>query len=300
MKKFYLILTIIILFCNSIYSQWAPIGAKWTYTMTFNMSNNIDTFVIRSVGDTSIQGHLCKILQKNAGLCDLRPLREYMYEDNGKVFFYDNSRNIFQMLYDFNGNIGDSTVIYPDDYPSNDYISTIIDSISTININSHILKKLYLHCSPSSINWIPSNSGVVIENIGDTYYMFPWLFGGCDAQWAGPLRCYEDTVIGTYNFNTAVSCDYVFVEINPTKCFINLSTFPNPFTNSTVISIPEYLILNNVTIDIFDLQGREIKEFHNINTHQLTLYRTDFNTPGIYFIRIKSAQFSETIKLIVQ
>jgi len=254
MKKFYLISTIIILFCNSIYSQWAPIGAKWTYTMTFNMSNNIDTFVIRSVGDTSIQGHLCKILQKNAGLCDLRPLREYMYEDNSKVFFYDNSRNIFQMLYDFNGNIGDSIIIYPDDYPSNDYISTIIDSISTINVNSHILKKLYVHCSPSSINWIPSNSGVVIENIGDTYYMFPWLFGGCDAQWAGPLRCYEDTVLGAYNFNTAPSCDYtLLVGINETNNPFKIDIFPNPASEQINLDINIDNSFNYYIYNIFGL-----------------------------------------------
>ena len=253
MKKFYLHITIIILFCNSLYSQWAPIGAKWIYTMTFNMSNNIDTFVIRSVGDTSIQGHLCKILQKNTGLCDLRPIKEFMYEDSGKVFFYDNSRNIFQMLYDFNGNIGDSTVIYPGDYPSTDYISTTIDSISSININSHILKKLYVHCSSSSLNWIPSNSGVVIENIGDTYYMFPWLFGGCDAQWARPLRCYEDAVVGAYNFNTAPNCDYtLLVGINETNNPLKIAIFPNPASEQINL---ETNIDNSFNYNIYNIFG---------------------------------------------
>lgn len=299
MKTKAIFFAIVFFYCHTLFSQWAPVGAKWIYTMTFNMSNNIDTFVIHSIGDTIIQGHLCQTLQKNAGLCDLRPLKEYMYEDSGKVFFYDETRNIFQMLYNFNGNIGDSTIIYPDDYPSTDYISATIDSISSININSHILKRLFVHYSSSSFIWTPMG-GDIIENIGDIHYMFPWTFYGCDAQWAGPLRCYEDTVIGPFNFNTAVSCDYVYVEINTPKCLINFSTFPNPFTNSAVISIPEYLTLNNVIVDIFDLQGRKIKEFHNINTPQLTLSRADFNTPGIYFIKIKSTQFSETIKLIVQ
>ena len=300
MKKIFFVTTIIILFCNALYCQWAPIGAKWTYSLTFVMSNDIDTFVVRSVGDTSIQGHLCKILKKSAGLCDLRPIIEYMYEDSGKVFFYDNSRNIFQILYDFNGNIGDSTVIYPDYYPSNDYISTIIDSISSININSHVLKKLYVHCSSSSTNWIPSNSGVVIENIGDTYYMFPWLFGGCDAQWAEPLRCYEDTVVGAYNFNTAPSCDYtLLVGINEVDNLSNINVSPNPVTQNTQINLPQNISLINLTIEIFDIQGRKVKKYCNLKEHQLTLTRSEFNVGGLYFVQIKNNDFSETIKLVV-
>jgi len=223
-----------------------------------------------------------------------------MYEDSGKVFFYDNSRNIFQMLYNFVGNIGDSTVVYPDDYPSTDYISATIDSISSININSHILKKLFVHYSSSSFIWTPMG-GDIIENIGDTYYMFPWTFYGCDGAWSRPLRCYEDTVIGAYNFNTAPSCDYtLIVGINEAYNLSNISVNPNPFTQTTQINLPENISFNNLTIEIFDILGRKVKSYFNIKEHQITLNRSDFKEMGLYFVRIKNNEYSEVIKLVVQ
>ncbi len=80
---------------------FAPTGATWTYSQWHFMSPLIDTFKIRSVGDTIIQSKQCKILLKNEIGCDLREPKEFMYSDSGKVFFYDTSRHSFQMLYNF-------------------------------------------------------------------------------------------------------------------------------------------------------------------------------------------------------
>ncbi len=282
MKKIILITAIVIFFCNSLFSQWAPVGAKWTYTETFYMSTAIDTFTIRSIGDTAIQSHQCKILKKSAGICDCRPIREYIYEDSGKVFFYDNSRNSFQMLYNFNANIGDSTVIYPADYPSNDYIATIIDSISTININSHVLKKLFVHHSFSSYFWVPIGNEI-IENIGDTYYMFPWVYGGCDASWAGPLRCYEDIVIGAYNFGTAQSCDYTTVGINEFDNDFKIYVFPNPASNQINIKTN---FKKRYYYNIYNLFG-QLEQAGILQSDYTTISTSDFSN-GVYNIVIST------------
>ena len=47
------------MFANA--QNWAPIGAKWTYTETFYMTSSQDTLTIRSIGDTVIQTHHCKV-----------------------------------------------------------------------------------------------------------------------------------------------------------------------------------------------------------------------------------------------
>jgi hypothetical protein len=229
MKKFYFVTAIAILLCNSLFSQWAPIGAKWTYTELLNMTTGVDTFTIRSISDTVIQSQQCKILMESAGNCTEQSRTEYMYSDNGKVFFYDASRNSFQMLYNFNANIGDSSVVYPDSPSYHDSIISVVDSVKTIIINSNTLKKLYVH-RIATPGWVAGN-GIIIENIGDLGYMYYWYSGVCDATWVGPLRCYEDTVIGACKFDTIYSCDYVTVGINEYKDVPEIIVYPNPASN---------------------------------------------------------------------
>ena len=138
MKKIILLFVLISLSTIANGQTWAPIGAKWTYTETFYMSTAIDTCTIRSIGDTVILAHQCKILKESAGNCSFRPNIEFMYSDSGKVFFYNASRNSFQMLYNFNAKIGDSSIVYPDG-TYNDSIVSVVDSIRTIIINSHTI-----------------------------------------------------------------------------------------------------------------------------------------------------------------
>ena len=98
-----------------------------------------------------------------------------------------------------------------------------------------------------------------------------------------------------YN-NVMIITDNSVLEI--TKNDIKIS--PNPLINSTVITIPENLKLNKIIIDIFDLQGRKIKEFHALKEHKIYIYRADFRDVGLYFVQIKSNDYIETIKLLVQ
>ena len=297
MKKYFLIIIINLLFSKVSFTQneWAPIGAKWTYTQTFYMSTSIDTFTIMSVGDTIIQSHQCKILIKSDEICDCRPLREFMYSDSGKVFFYDNSRNSFQMLYNFNANIGDSIVIYPANFPTNDSIVSIVDSIKTIIINASTLKKLFVHYNFSSGFWPPVGNGVIIENIGDTYFLFPWTYGACDASWAGPLRCYEDTVIGPYNFDTAPSCDYTTVEINEFDDIFRISVFPNP--SSDKINI-ETNLNKRFYYNIYNIFGQLQKT--GILQSNLTTISTLAFSNGVYNIIIYADKKTIKKRFIVE
>jgi len=80
----------------------------------------------------------------------------------------------------------------------------------------------------------------------------------------------------------------------------NVIIYSNPLIHSSLILLSENFKLDNITIDIFDLQGKIIKTLKDLKTHQIILNRIDFKAAGLYFVRIKSDNHLETIKLMVQ
>jgi len=281
-----------IFFCNIIiYSQnWAPIGAKWTYTRTFPWSSIVDTFVIRSIGDTLIQGKICKVL-KGGGTCDLRSATEYTYADSGKIFFYDVSRGMFQMHYNFNAHAGDRFRIFPEDFPHNDSIIIVVDSVSSVIINNVSLKKMYTHSMYCNGIWTYVG-GKIIENIGDIWFMFPWIYGGCDADFVGPLRCYQDTLIGFYDFGTASSCDYTTFGIDDNRVQNLISVYPNPVNNIIYIENVE-----KSNVFIYNLIGENVLNT-SCNSNKKTIDLSKLSE-GTYIVKVISGKFIEEKKIVI-
>lgn len=77
---------------NLVYAQtWAPIGAKWTYTLG-TINSNYTTFkTFESVGDTVIAGQSCKVLTiiEHYGPAWSDTTEQYTYSDSNKVYFYN-------------------------------------------------------------------------------------------------------------------------------------------------------------------------------------------------------------------
>ena len=138
MKKTFLL--ILILFCISKISlsqtEWAPVGAKWHYSLTYATSYQEDFNVLESTKDTIVNARNCKKIVKFATTCDDRPQTEFMYEDSNRVYFYDEYSNKFNLLYDFNKTTGESWNI-PVNFNSNyDSLLVHVDSTSTVIINN--------------------------------------------------------------------------------------------------------------------------------------------------------------------
>lgn len=263
--------------------NWASEDAKWTYTQTHFFSSLIDTLVIRSIGDTVIQGQECRILKRNTGTCDLRPIFEYMYDDGGRVFYFDGSRNEFLLLYDFNATAGQSYTIYPAEFPSNDSIVVTIDSVRPVVLNDVTLKKQFISFASSEIFWSVGSQGEIIENIGDTWSMFPWIFGACDANWGGPLRCYEDASIGNIDFGTALSCDYVTLGIETQISLNHLNVYPNPAKEFVMF---ECLNMESGMITISDIYGRRVATLPQAG--EKTVWNSLEVKPGVYLYRYEN------------
>lgn len=267
-------------------NEWAPVGTKWTYTQTFFFSAKIDTLIIRSTGDTVIQNHHCRILKKSMINCDFRPLKEYMYSENGKVFFYDNSRDKFQMLYNFNAVAGESITVYPAEFPQNDSIVFVVDSVSTITINSVNLKKIFVHHLFSANAWPATSNGVIIENIGDTYNMFPWVYGACDATWGGPLRCFENPVIGFYDFKTAPDCDYTTTGIDEAGNAPGISISPNPANDIFHVSGFRISSEKKSSLLISTIVGSQVAEIALRQGQQSVEVNCSTWSPGMYIVQL--------------
>jgi len=74
--------------------------------------------------------------------------------------------------------------------------------------------------------------------------------------------------------------------------------YPNPFADKTTLNIPGNFTLNNLTVEIFNIQGHRVRCYDNITDHKIEILKEGLSA-GIYFIKILNPFYSETIKSIV-
>jgi hypothetical protein len=295
-KVFVLFSFLFFLFNQSINAQyWAPLGATWYYHQTNFLSNYVDYLKIESVGDTVINGTQCKILQKTSWQCDLHPDREYMYDSSGQVFFWDVYMNAFQMVYDFNAAAGESWSVYLDGSGNDDTVYITVDSTSLTSINGFPRKVLYVTYQTVFPWWDFQPNGEIIETIGDTYAMFPWVYGACDYKWSAGIRCYEDTVVGFIQFDSSVACNgFFFTKTEEQYLNKQIIFYPNPvidklyFENSYEVDINRITIINGF--------GETLKTL----TKRDRYFDLSFLPAGLYFITINTNSTNYFFKIIKQ
>jgi len=300
MKKIILLIFVIAAF-NSSAQTWAPTGATWYYSQTHYFSSLVDYYRIESIGDTTINGISCRILQKNTTTCDIRPIKEFMYDINNRVYFWDNDLQNFQMLYNFDAQPGDSWNIELGlSISDRDTMHVTVDSIAIETINGFNKKILFLTCYSYSGWWNAAGGGPfkVIEGIGCTAKMFYWDFGACDGNWAGPIRCYEDGVIGVVDFDTNLSCDTIYYTgIEEYSSEFNFTIFPNPIESEMFVQQTRDKFFPS-TFKLINLVGENVLS-GELNDEKNRIDLSAISS-GTYFIRINSKDktfFKKIIKL---
>ena len=79
------------------------------------------------------------------------------------------------------------------------------------------------------------------------------------------------------------------------------AAFPNPFNPTTTLNfaIP---VDNNVLLEVYDINGRIIKQLHNnympAGYHKIT-WNADANSSGLYFVKMISGEYIKTQKLML-
>lgn len=235
MKKIILII-VLALPLGVLAQEFAPLGAIWHNSQSSWIIPDLITYkTIESLSDTTINGKECKKLIEVERLYSdtVNTFIHYVFSENDSVFFYKD--NSFHLLYDFGAEAGDTVVL--DYYLTSEGTSLlmIIDSTGIIDINGEQRKIQYVSCGDGIFIEF---GGPIIEGIGSTYFLFPTYDGTIN----GPLRCYQDEVIGLYinyfysNFGwNYEDCNQIITDIVEPVSSNVIVTYPNPSLNRIYI-----------------------------------------------------------------
>jgi hypothetical protein len=224
----------------------------------------------------------------------------YMYSLNDSVLFY--AGNGFHLLYDFGAITGDTiTLGYYTTYDGSP-LKMVIDSTGTMIINGETRKLQYVSCGDGMVIEF---GGIVIEGIGNIGYMF----SSFDPSLDGPLRCYEDSVIGLfinpYHSNNGWNfqdCEQVITGMSEPGLKTHMKIFPNPASNILHIEIPEQLKTGNqnpsfnlstvfhrwhlVHLEIYNLFGKKMLSKEVVESEMEVAVDVSLWPCGMYVVRL--------------
>lgn len=258
---------------------WAPIGAKWTYTQP-TINPFYETYTsFESVTDTSISGQSCKkiteIHRNSPTTADT--FQHFMYSDSNRVYF--RASGSWNLLYDFNVQQGDSFLVgYYGQWVK-------IISVDTVTING-FPRKRFEYDAPS---FTTEFSWIVIEGIGHMIDMFPTY----DNQLFGPLRCYQDNVVGLYKSEYYYGstwnqdCDQIitgqiFTGIDEPFDSKKVIVFPNPLSTQLTFSLADNV---RTTISLYNFLGQQVLQLTFTNS---TTINSEQLAEGIYFYELRN------------
>lgn len=259
-------------------ADFAPVGAKWTYTERDFALRDIP-HIMESVAKENYQGKLCSKLV-SSGVGPL-PSPTYIYSQNDTVFFYSDWTNQFEMLYDFTAEVGDQWVVggvYAWDDNGNVLLSDTItvDSMSLLSINGQNLKVWHI-----SHGFFYDWGRDIVEKIGNISLFAP-KFGMWELQVWG-LRCFEtpDTI---FHF-VPYPCDTVIWTISETQNLADAESIkvaPNPFDATINLSIA---VAGSFDFSLYDQLGRLVGRYLKVSDKQEI--PTGSLPRGLYFWQVE-------------
>jgi hypothetical protein len=310
MRKMFLIkMGLLLSVCVSFaQDEWAPIGAKWFYSVTTDGPPALVMFT--SIDDTLIQNKICRkfeILdifhsQKShwEHFIDTATSYAYFYFEDSSVFHYDKV-GYFYKLYDFSISPGDTVLVRDNSFPG-DFSYTrfeyVVDSISHMMISGKDFR--VFHTSPTErADYSFSNfveSFPVIERIGSTGNFFGTSIYIAISSSNRFLRCYMDQDLSYRSelWNDTLSCDYFNynLTVNP-QIKPSVKVFPNPFTESLQVNLESD---RYDFVRIIDLTGRIFHEAKIVSTN-FTVDLSPF-PEGIYILSISSSKYNFRQKIL--
>jgi hypothetical protein len=276
---------ILVTLCSNFLAQaqneFAPLGAKWTYSIAGVGSEptSLEVIDIQIINGKKMKKLLSVGNKGCAGFA------EWIYEENGKVYQYFNQKSY--LLYDFNAKKGDSwKVIYDTPNYKVDSLLIKVDSVATINTALGVKKVQYISAIKNT-GWGNGNFGeYIIEGIGFNDYFFPH-FGLCDSS-PNVMRCYIENgvTVKFVNYDCYKTISWIGTKEKKEESILYI--YPNPTSGLLHIDM-RIEPTETMTWELFDSYGQLV--FHQA-LHEL---RLDINLPlylpkGIYFWRVLDKQ----------
>jgi len=307
-------LFLIILFTGLLSKQskaqyFAPIGAKWTYNYSLYGFGTpppytIESLSIEVVKDTSINGLACRELEILIP-SPLNTIKKYIRSINDRVLVYSSVNNRFNLLYDFNANIGDTLLVYYDDFDLGNLMDSAlveIDSIGFKNIKGINYRAYHQKCLVNISSCPERSTGWIIDSIGMIEYgdQFSYLFPAMNISGnvISGLRCYTDNN-SNYNYdNTNCDTTYIVTSINDIS-FTNLNVYPSVLESNNRKIMIETSNNTPTEIQFISLTGVAVPTKIKLQENKAELTISSNIPKGVYLLNFKLNQTPITKKIIV-
>ena len=263
-------------------NQGFPLGSEWYYEIQ-NENGSITYQYMYLAGDTIVQDEPTQILLKINTLYDkdihTDVTHEYVYERDGKVYWWNKTLEEFTMLYDFRAEAGDEWEIKV----GTESLVMHVDAVENIEFEGKTYRMLHVS-DPDDLF-----SGDIVYGIGHLTSFFPErLMDNGDGVRVEGLRCYwvENELV----FNPdGEDCDAIYDELHgiedgPSTGSGALLVYPNPTDGILFVETRHGTSLPDQTYRITNLMGQTLL------TGQITAetQQIDVSTlpEGMYFITV--------------
>ena len=280
-----------------------PRLSEWYYELKWDDGSTTYQH-LEYAADTTIGTERPKIIVRSNTHYDrdttMEVTHEYIYEEGGKVYWWNKDLEEFTILYDYAAEVGDEWEIKV----GTESITVHVDEVDVFEYDGHTRKRLHI----SDIGDL--FGGDIVVGFGHMTNFFPEkLMNQGKGYRVDGLRCYwvEDALL--YH-NGDGDCDAIYGELHGveedgpsapstgsgTEGSGGLTVYPNPASNILFVRLPqcdsptagqtEYRIINLMGQTL--LQGTITAENQQINIEKLPA--------GMYFISING----ETVKFVVK
>jgi len=268
------------------------VGAEWYYEI-LNDDGSITYQHLQCTGDTTINGKRPKIIVRSNTHYDRGEItevtHEYVYEENGEVYWWNKELQDFTLLYDFSAEVGDEWEIK---VGSESFVTRVYE-METYMIDGIPYKKMTIGDADNIF------SGTLVSTIGHLTSFFPEnLMIRNKGYHIEGLRCYWLDSHLLLKIGDR-DCDEVYQQLHNGVDETEKNGFevyPNPANNILFVRLPQ---CDSPTMDknkylITNLMGQTILQ-GSINAENQQIDITDLPT-GMYFINIGE----QTMKFVKQ
>ena len=273
-----------------------PSHPEWYYEIQ-NEDGTITYQYLYQAGDTIIQDEPTHILVRINTLYD-KGLRdevthEYVFELNGKLYWWNKRLGLFTVLYDYEAEVGDSWNIFV----GTEILTMHVDAVEEIEYEGRVWRMLRVS-DPDDLF-----SGNIVCGIGHLTSFFPErLMGNGDGVRVEGIRCYwvDDELVFKYgdeDCDAIISDLHGVEEIGPSTgsgTAGTLTIYPNPTDGVLFVQTLRATSLPAKTYSITNLTGQTVLSGNiTAETQQIDVSGLP---EGMYFISIGS----ETRKFVVR
>lgn len=271
--------------------EWAPVGAKYYYSTWWGFSGETGVTVVEVVGDTVVQGKNCRYFQQVSGTVPWHFWCEghhITYSEDGRVYFFNDEAQEFDLFYDFNKMPGESWDVILCGFAfceADDTLRIQVAAVTDTLLNNVSVRKMNL---TSQLLSYPTYTfqWTVYEGIG-SFPIMHYFWERCITVEAGiiNLRCYESPTHGIFNFVGGQPCDIYTAAGEARPEMEKLLLHPNPAWESLHIQFPR---MGAWQLALYDARGRLFKTQSFDNVPETWVLDVSALPAGIYLLQYRS------------